>query len=77
MPVSNIVDYRTNKYNILCDVVIEASCHDNSIAGATHFEWTDEVGYSEALNTDIQTALEHCRKFKECVTLFLYDVGVV
>lgn len=73
--ISNIVDHRTNKYAVECDVVFEASCHDNSIDGATQFD-VDNRGFVQGMsNTTIYSALMASMQFKGCVTMFIYDLG--
>lgn len=73
--INNIVDHRTNKYNVHCDAIFEPSCHDNSIKGATQFTWgTQTFTYEELLNTTIVRAIEHAQKFGCPVTMFLYDI---
>jgi hypothetical protein len=80
MPVSNIIDSRTNKYNVNCAVILEESNHDNSIEGATQFEYgdsEDEIMYLGIANTTIEEAIYYVNKnIKSQVTLYLYDIGL-
>lgn len=73
MPVVNVVDRRTNKYDVRCDVVYEPAWHDNSITGATKFKKTEHFSCDKIYDTTIQNVLK--KDFDEEVTLFLYDFG--
>ena len=75
--ICNIVDHRTNRYDVNVDVVFEPSQHDNSIAGATQFTWGQEAFSCEGLSdTTIVRAIEFANERWDCpVTLFLYDSG--
>lgn len=74
--INNVVDHRSNKYNVKCDVHFEPSCHDNSIDGATQFHWgTTTFTHDELLNTTIVQAIEYAHKFGCPTTMYLYDVG--
>lgn len=77
MPVSNVVDHRTNKYNVEVDVVFEPSCHDNSINGATQFKWEEEFLVKELYNTTVEEAIKYINSKYEhqAVTIFVYDYG--
>ena len=76
--IANIVDHRSNHYNVNCDVVFEPSEHDNSCNGATQFSWgSKEFRYDELLNTTIVMAIEYARKWDCPVTMYLYDNGVI
>lgn len=75
MPISNIVDRRTNIYDVKCDAIYEPSCHDNSIEDATQFDCTEELQYEEKLGTTVYSALRYADRWKGCITVFLYDVG--
>jgi hypothetical protein len=76
--ICNIIDRRTNSYNVCCDVCFEPSQHDNSIEGATKFTWgREEFGYDELKNTTIVLAIEYAQKYDCPVTMFLYDVSEV
>ena len=73
--LANIVDNRTNKYNINIHAVTEHSAHDNSIKGATKFSWDDE---KECLcdclhNSTIKGAVDWANGYNCPVTLYLYD----
>ena len=74
--ISNIVDRRTNTYDVNVDAVFEPCQHDNSIEGATQFTWgNEEFSYDELSGTTIVAAIEYARKWDCPVTLFLYDRG--
>lgn len=74
--LTNIVDRRTNKYDVRCDAAIEPSCHDNSVSGSTQFEWT-EVGPSECcvemVDGTVEDAIRLASDRTWPVTIFLYD----
>ena len=75
MPLANIVDDRTNRYNINCTVVAEHSSHDNGIDGATQFSVKDQdkLLYHEFGTTTIVDAVNWANQQSCPVTLFLYD----
>ena len=75
--ICNVIDHRTNRYDVNVDVVFEPSQHDNSIAGASQFTWGQEAFSCEALsNITIVRAIEYANERWDCpVTLFLYDRG--
>lgn len=77
--ICNIVDHRTNSYKVECDVVFEASQNDNSIPGATQFEWGSKVlMYDDLCNTTIVRAIAYANDRWDCpVTMFIYDLDVV
>lgn len=76
--ICNVVDRRTNSYNVSCDVAFEPSQHDNSIPGATQFDWGSGLFfYNELFNTTIVQAIEHANKFNCSTTMYIYDVGVL
>ena len=75
--ICNIVDHRTNKYDVNVDAIFEPSQHDNSIEGATKFTWGNGTfSYDELLDTTIVTAIEHGNIWDCPVTLFLYNRGI-
>ena len=76
MAVSNIVDRRTNTYDVKCDAVFEPSWHDNSIEGSTKFDRDDKMPpYREKLNTTIFEAMKYGTRLDGPFTVYLYDVG--
>jgi hypothetical protein len=79
MPVVNIVDHRTNKYNVEVDAVFEPAWHDNSIKGSTKFNKTkDKDFFIEGTNkTTVEDAIDYInQRFKKIpVTMYLYDSG--
>lgn len=77
MPVSNIIDRRTNIYNVEVMVIFEDSWHDNDIEGGTKFEQIDKVDYIGIELTTIETAIKYAAQEwpNHYVTLYLYDVG--
>lgn len=72
--IANIIDKRTNKYDVRCDIAFEPSWHDNSIKGATQFYRTRTFSYDEKRNTTIVEAIEFAQQWDEPVTMFVYDV---
>lgn len=72
--IANIIDKRTNKYDVRCDVAFEPSCHDNTIKGATQFYRSRTFSYDEKRNTTIVEAIEFAQQWDEPVTMFVYDV---
>ncbi len=79
MPVSNIIDSRTNKYNVNCSVILEESWHDSSIDGGTRFipgDSDDDIMYIGIANTTIEEAISYVNNIKSQITMFLYDIGV-
>jgi|LauGreDrversion4_2_1035121.scaffolds.fasta_scaffold561768_2 hypothetical protein len=72
--IANIIDKRTNKYDVRCDVAFEPSWHDNTIKGATQFWRTRSFSYDEKRNTTIVQAIEFAQKWDEAVTMFVYDL---
>lgn len=82
MPIVNVVDHRTNKYDVNVDVVAEPAYHDNSIKGATKFTKpkSKKEFYVDSLNkTTLEDAINYInnkQKFKDIpITIFLYDAG--
>ena len=74
--LSNVVDRRTNKYVVNCDVAFEPSWHDNSCKDSTHFvKKDDDFSYEEELNTTVAKAVEIASGMNSEVTMYLYDVG--
>jgi len=74
MSLVNILDDRTNPYNVMCDAVLEASCHDNGITEASIFD-NDNEGFVESFNNiSLSQAIKHATLANGCVTIFLYDV---
>jgi hypothetical protein len=75
--IANIIDKRTNRYDVRCDVAFEPSWHDNTIKGATQFWRTRSFSYDEMRNTTIAQAIEFAQQWDEPVTMFVYDVDVL
>ena len=73
MALANIVDHRTNQLNVQCDAVIEASCHDNGIVGATQFNRHNEGFVKEYSDITVKKAVKLARKSEGNITVFLYD----
>lgn len=76
MAVANIIDNRSNKYNVhagLC--IVEPSSNDNRIKDATYFEPMDEYvsSYYEKYNMTINQLIDEFQEIDDNVTLFLYD----
>jgi hypothetical protein len=77
MPITNIVDGRSNKFRSSgLQAIIEPSYYDNDQQGAQQFDVNDPeitTGYDEINDVTIIEALEWANSFKFPVTLFLYD----
>lgn len=72
--IANVIDKRTNKYDVRCDVAFEPSWHDNTIKGASQFFRTRTFSYEELRNTTVVQAIEFAHQWDEPVTMFVYDV---
>ena len=72
--IANIIDERTNKYDVRCDVAFEPSWHDNSIEGATQFYRVRVFSYEQLQNTTIVQAIEFANQWDCSVTMYVYDV---
>lgn len=76
--IANIVDERSNKYNVNCDVAFEPSCQDNSIEGATQFGWGSRTfTYDQLTHTTIVQAIEYAQQWDFPVTMYVYDKDVL
>ncbi len=75
--IANIIDKRTNKYDVRCDVAFEPSWHDNTIKGATQFYKVRTFSYDELKNTTVVEAIEFARQWDCSVTMYIYDVDVL
>lgn len=82
MPIVNIVDHRSNKYDVEIDVVAEPAWHDNSIKGSSQFKKPNSKKefYIDGLNkTTLQDAINYINnnnRYNDIpVTIFLYDAG--
>jgi len=75
--ICNIVDHRTNKYDVNVDAVFKPSQKDNNRDGSTKFTWGNgSFEYEELSATTIGRAIEFANDRWDCpVTLFLYDRG--
>lgn len=71
--INNIVDKRSNKYNVNCDVAFEPSWHDNTIKGATQFMQGRTFSYDALYSTTIARAIEYANRWDCAVTMFVYD----
>ena len=75
--ITNIIDKRTDPYNILCDAVYEPCWHDNgaSETGTLFPSDPDHFTYDELPQTAITAAIRHGNeKWPDVpVTLYLYD----
>lgn len=71
--LANLVDHRLNRYDTLVDVVIEPSCHDNTIAGATQHPAAAGPGYLERFRVSVGEAISWAQAQPGGPhTLFLY-----
>lgn len=75
MALANVIDRRTNSYNVFCDVVFEPSYHDNSIEGSSQFDKTNEFTVDDFNDVSFHKVLTLARKYKCPVTAYLYDQG--
>jgi hypothetical protein len=75
--IANVIDKRTNKYDVRCDVAFEPSWHDNTIKGATQFMKSRTFSYDELRNTTIVRAIEFAQQWDCSVTMFVYDLDVL
>lgn len=75
--IANVIDKRTNKFDVRCDVAFEPSWHDNTIEGATQFWRTRSFSYEEKRNTTIVQAIEFAQQWDEPVTMFIYDLDLL
>jgi hypothetical protein len=78
MSVNNIVDHRTNSYNVECDIIFEPCWHDNSVKGSTKFELIDDERYfmfDELRKTTVSRGLEYAKKWDLPTTMYIYDIG--
>ena len=77
MPITNIVDYRMNRYNVNCSVIFEDSSYSNRCQDATQFEEKDVLMYLGIRETDIKSAIGYINQEYPCdaITMFLYDPG--
>lgn len=74
MTVANIVDRRTNKYDVHVDVVFEPSFHDNHVPGATQFLKEEKsIVVAELVKTTIEYAIKYAEKWNYAVTVYLYN----
>jgi len=79
MSVSNIIDKRTNSYNVEIDAVFEPSYHDNSVKGSTQFEKPKGKQFTieSVCKTTVEDAINYInQKYKHLsVTVYIYDAG--
>jgi hypothetical protein len=76
MPVVNVIDHRSNRYDVAIDVVFEPSFCDNSIPNATQFRWDDSFHVDSVQATTFEKAISYAnKKFKGPVTMYIYDFG--
>jgi len=76
--IANIIDKRSNSYNVNCDVAFEPSCQDNSVKGATQFGWGSKTfTYDQLTHTTIVEAIEYARQWDCAVTMYVYDKDVL
>lgn len=77
--LANIVDCRSNCYDVRCDVAFEPSHHDNYCKNATQFPpGYDYFDYDELRNTTVAEAVAYANKTWEYpVTAYFYDLDVL
>lgn len=74
--ITNIIDRRTNHYDILCDVVFEPSWHDNNVSKpGTIFPEDHTFTCDELPRTAITAAIRYANDKWPSVptTMYLYD----
>ena len=78
MPITNIVDKRTNKYNVDVMAIFEDSWHNDSSENTLQFNITNNgIEYIGIRKTTITRAIKYAEQhISSDVTLFIYDVGV-
>lgn len=77
MPVTNIIDKRSNPHNIACSVMLRDFYLDNYILNATQFEVKDTVMYLGIRETNVKSAIAYVNQ-EYCdaeITIFLSDPG--
>lgn len=83
MPVANVIDRRkTNNFDVNSNVIFESSWHDNSVRGATQFEYVDpvedECTYLGIRKTTVDLAIRYAsQRWPDLsVTMYLYDPDI-
>lgn len=74
--IFNIVDTRTNRFNVNVDVVLEPSAHDNCVKGSTQADEVDSWICKQLYNTTIKEAIDFANELDGQVTIFLYNPGL-
>ena len=70
----NIVDRRTNHYNVMCSAIFEPSYHFNHDEGATQFvKDENSIVFEELAETTVKEAIVFANTLKGEITMFLYD----
>jgi hypothetical protein len=77
MPISNIVDKRSNIFNVNIMAVFEDSWHYNCVENATQFDDSiDNITYIGIKQTTIEKAIKYASiNWINPVTLYIYDIG--
>ena len=77
--ITNIVDGRTNRYRWKkVHVIVEATWHDNSVAGSDQATVGDEaVDYAELDDMSLAEAIAWAQEQPGEITLFIYDAPIV
>jgi hypothetical protein len=77
MTIHNIIDRRTNKFNVTIEAILEPSSHDNYAKGATQFKENDnDLMVQSITHTTINNVIRYsAQEYKYPVTLFMYDIG--
>lgn len=71
----NIIDKRTNTYATKADIVLEPSCHDNSIKDSTHYPRDCDFTIEEYFSKEISEIVDIAHKKTGSVTMYIYDNG--
>lgn len=75
MPIANIIDNRSNRYDVNIDAIFEPSCSDNSVKGATVFNIERKFFYDQLYKTTVISAINFAKKWDIPVTLYMYNPG--
>lgn len=77
--IGNIIDNRSNQYDIHVDVIYEPSWADNNHRGATQFPivQSSKFIYEWAFNITVEDAIRTATNLSDHVTVHLYDAGYI
>lgn len=76
--ISNIVDKRTNPYNVLCDVSFHPSSDFNDRPDSTQFKtYRNNIVYRQKFSISLTEAINLASEMDYPITIVLYDVDVL